>query len=298
MSDAVYNNQLFLDSYKTIKNLIYNDEEIVYPTKLKISTITATSYIGTVINLEKFFTNLNPYIYNIQYIEYNNKFHEINVKGYNKKYENKRRKGLIKKCFDNQVTIVFGVEENNFNINMKIFKNGKIQMTGIKNIDNGHIYVDQLINIIKDIYLIDDSVVEEYEKLNNIDYKIRLINSDFKIGFPVKREKLYNLLIDNYKELICSYEPCIYPGVKISYLYNENKIIKNGICECKSKICFTRKNGSGIEEDACKKITIVVFQSGSVIVTGSNNILQLNECYDFISRILLDHMKDIELNHI
>lgn len=301
-------------SYETIKSFSCSNKKIqesmivYYPTNYRISTITSTAYLGTTINLNKLFLNLDIELYNINYIEYNNKDHKINIKGYNKKYEKKKRRGLLKRCFDNQVTIVFSLKNDNFNVleeqksimptvNMKIFKNGKIQITGVRSIENGELYINKIIDIIKDIYKYDNEIIENIDIINeyDYDYKIRLINSDFKMGFPIKRDRLYKLLLTNYNNLICSYEPCIYPGVKISYFYNESKNIKDGICMCNNKSCFTKKNGNGIEENSCKKITIVVFQSGSVIITGSNNKKQLDECYNFIINILNDNVEEIEL---
>lgn len=280
------------------KSKKYSNEKIVadksYIKDLKISTITSTAFIGIPINLCKLFNNVSISDYNIKYIEFNGQKEDINVKGYNERYEKKKRKGLKKKCFDNQITLVFDNEE----INMKIFKNGKIQMTGIKTIEYGHKYVDKIINIIKDIYFYDTSIIDDCYNISlikNFDYKIQLINSDFKIGFSIKREKLYNVLLSNYDNMISSYEPCIYPGVKISYFYNEKNNIKNGICNCSLCNCFTKKNGTGLYENSCKKITIVIFQSGSVIITGSQNLLQLNETYTFIHNLLTKYIDEIKL---
>ena len=220
-----------------------------YIKDLKISTITSTAFIGIPINLSKLFKNISLSDYNIKYIEFNGKKEDINIKGYNERYEKKKRKGVKKKCFDNQITLVFENEE----INVKIFKNGKVQMTGIKTIENGHIYVDKIINMIKDIYFYDNSIIDDcynIDLIKNFDYKIQLINSDFKIGFSIKREKLYNVLLLNHDDLISSYEPCIYPGVKISYFYNEKNNIKNGICNCSLYNCFTKKNGTGLYENS------------------------------------------------
>ena len=44
-------------------------------------------------------------------------------------------------------------------INMKIFKNGKIQMTGLKDIDNGTKAINILIDYIKEIYPKNNDIV-------------------------------------------------------------------------------------------------------------------------------------------
>ena len=69
-----------------------------------------------------------------------------------------------------------------------------------------------------------------------------------------------------------SYEPCIYPGVNIKYFINTNN--RCGICECEN-LCNGKGNGCG--DGNCKKVTIAVFKSGKVIITGGQNKDQIVE---------------------
>ena len=59
-------------------------------------------------------------------------------------------------------------------------------------------------------------------------FNIALINSDFFIGYKVKREIVHREIVD--AGMYSSYEPCIYPGVNIKYYYNQDT--DNGICQC------------------------------------------------------------------
>lgn len=66
-----------------------------------------------------------------------------------------------------------------------------------------------------------------------------------------------------------------------------NDYSTNGICSC-SKKC-TGKGSNTI----CKKITVAVFQSGCVTITGSNEISQLNYVYNFMKELLEKNREDV-----
>lgn len=277
----------------------------------RISTITATGSVNTEIDLDVFYDNIKLVDaslsdqYGIIYAEYGKKKSDTMYKGTSKKTSKKASvqtqtatKSEKTKRFDNQVTIVYRINDKNLLatdkncLNIKIFRNGNIQITGIKYIRQGEIMIDIVIGILTDIY---DSgqtnIVLDKSKLQNVNYKIRLINSDFKVGFPIKRELLYKVCVQTY-ENDCSFEPCIYPGVKIRYYFNEDNHIRDGLCHCGCE-CDVGK-GSGKGEGQCKKITIAVFQSGCVIITGAQSPEQISEAYTFINRLIMLHQNDIE----
>lgn len=280
-----------------------------YPNdKYRISTITATGSVDTEINLDTFYdmlmicdtpndTELDED--GIVYAEYGKKKSDTVYKGFSKKFlVNKRKVPNKTKRFDNQVTIVYrrtevlpdGSKSQNL-LNIKVFRNGNVQITGIKYINQGSIMVDIIIGILREIHVEHSNVIKNYESLCNKNYKIRLINSDFKIGFPIKRELLFKVFTSNYDN-DCTFEPCIYPGVKIQYFYNTTNKLCDGLCHCEST-CYIGK-GCGTLDGSCKKITIAVFQSGCVIITGAQSHCQIDEAYSFICNILHKHKESIE----
>lgn len=245
-------------------------------TDYRISTITATGCINTEINLKTLFDIITVIDKNedkvgVVYLEYGkNKFESI-TKGESVKKKVKSRKEKQIKRFDNQATAIIKIYATElYYINMKIFKNGNIQMTGIKKIPDGITCINMLIDLIKENSN-GNNIVSNLENINSSNYKIQLINSDFRVNLEIKRDVLYKILI--YYDIVCSYEPCIYPGVKIQYFWNE---AKNGKCTCEEH-CSTKKKNS-----ICKKITIAVFQSGCIIITGANTLDQVNDSYKFI----------------
>lgn len=252
----------------------------------RISTITATGSIKTEVFLDVLYRMLAEHTpKEISYLEYGANKHElqsIGVKSTKTKNTNKNKEEK-KRRFDNQLTIVMFYMDNKYNI--KLFKNGNVQITGVKSIDKGNDTINFLIEIIRNIYTrYNKGVIKSIDTLMNSDYRIRLINSDFKINFEIRLDHLYNIATKKYN-ITCSYEPCIYPGAKIEYYYPNN-----GYCKCKT-FC----NG---KSDVCKKITIAVFQSGCVIITGANKIEHIEVAYAFICKMLKDNMKEIKRNKL
>jgi TATA-box binding protein (TBP) (component of TFIID and TFIIIB) len=271
--------------------------------RYRISTITATASLNTEINLDILYQCLKPLCLNdnnegIVYIEFGKKKVETVFKGYSKKFNKKMTNTKATKRFDNQVTIVYRAKLNNnivSMINTKIFKNGNIQMTGIRNIEQGNNMVNIISDIIHRLYITENNIVTNIENLRCINYKLRLINSDFKLNYIIHREQLYSILMSKYG-ITASYEPCIYPAVKVKYYYNDENINKNGICNC-SKKCIIGK-GSGCGDKSCKKVTIAIFQSGCIIITGGQTLKQVDEAYDFITRILTESSDKIRKKNV
>ena len=265
------------------------------PTPFRISTITTTASISTEVNLDILYEHLDVIdgaSTGITYLEFGKKKQETVYKGFTKKFLINRRREKTAKRFDNQLTIVYKISDIT-SVNMKVFRNGNIQMTGIKNANQGLTMVDNLIEMIQKINSEKSTdVVANIDVLKNANYKICLINTDYKIGFEIKRENLFKVMVHDY-ENISSYEPCIYPGVKIQYFWNSENVEKDGVCKCSSKCFFKKKSGTGVGDSNCKKITIAVFQSGSVIITGSQSNVQIEECYGYINSVLYTNSEKI-----
>lgn len=257
----------------------------------RISTITATGSLGASIDLDKLFANLEiKDLPNIRFIEYGKKRLDSEKHKYflaNKKVSSQVKVEKTGKRFDNQVTVLHEDESRDIYISTKIFKNGNIQMAGIRDNDIGLENMTKIRDVIHSAWEKDKKVLIEnntdFDQVVINNYDVRLINSDFKIGFPIRRDVLYKIMLKDF-ENSCSYEPCIYPGVKIQYFFNQEANTKNGVCRCSVPCITGKRNGCG--DRSCKKITIAVFQSGSVIITGAHTTNQIDEVYVYIVDIL------------
>jgi TATA-box binding protein (TBP) (component of TFIID and TFIIIB) len=266
------------------------------PTPYKISTITATATLSCpIIDAEllsrSIKTSQEPDISAFLYVEYGEKNGIIYQDGFHKKMKITRRRRKETKRFDNQVTLLIRLINctNTEMTNMKVFKNGNIQMTGLKSIDQGKRAIQFLIDHIKRT-CVDITPPSYKDALTFHNYDIRLINSDFSVGFNIDRDNLYSILQKKY-EVFCTYESCIYPGVKIQFNFNNELDTHDGVCRCS---CKCNGKGNALGEGQCKKITIAVFQSGSIIITGARAIDQVNTAYNFILNIIKTHANDIK----
>ena len=64
-------------------------------------------------------------------------------------------------------------------------------------------------------------------------------------------------------------------------------------CRSAVKLITIRVKFCNGKSDTCKKITIAVFQSGCVIITGANKIEHINVAYEFVCKLLKDNLDAI-----
>lgn len=176
-------------------------------------------------------------------------------------------------------------------VNIKLFNNGNITLTGSKGELDGFNSCTVLLNEIKkrkEIFpnmipsLIDESKI--------IRYKITMINSDFNTNFKIDLNKLLDILNNLEDNLFIKFNPEKYRGLIIGFYWNEKNKEQLGICDCSDK-CKGKGNGKG--DGQCKKITISIFKSGSIIITGGFLIKQVEDAYAFINSLLKKFYHDI-----
>lgn len=172
-------------------------------------------------------------------------------------------------------------------VNIKLFKNGGIQMTGIP---SDTFAQETLAWLANQLTLFSSPVLDGAPKPER--YSIQLINSDYQINGFINREKLHEILIGRYN-LFSSFESTIYQGCDTKYFYNEAAppTATEGICPCGDSICAG--NGDGRTLGQCKEITISPFHTGSVIITGARRFEQIEKAYVFINKILKEHAREI-----
>jgi TATA-box binding protein (TBP) (component of TFIID and TFIIIB) len=258
-------------------------------TPLRISTLVTTGHLGSTINLDKLFDQFVAYAIPIGYpdegflkIEYGEK-----AMGYSSRDVLSKRK-VSKNSFFNQSTLVVRKKKEDNSgfkeVNIKLFANGGFQMTGITSERYSRNVLSWIIDIFNNLP----------EKLSTKDFlvqkfSVQLLNSDYKMNALVRRDELHKILVNQYK-LFSTLETTIYQGINTKYYYNEKSTQKNGICWCE-RPCSGQ--GDGKELGNCKRITIAIFQTGSVIITGARNHEQLDESYEFINKIIKNHTREV-----
>ena len=148
---------------------------------------------------------------------------------------------------------------------------------------------DALSWLLEQLYTIKAPIFAEKPLLQK--FKVQLINSDYQVAHPINRTALHNILSRTYG-LFSTFESTIYQGVNTKYYFNEQHPDQDrpGICLC-TKRCRGQGSGSGPGE--CKRITMSVFQTGKIIITGGRYLFQLEEAYNFLNRVLQDHAHEV-----
>jgi len=207
------------------------------------------------------------------------------------KKHGRQKKKKDNEYFYNSCSIIVKASLDIKCVNIKLFNNGKITLTGSKYETDGYYASKVLLEEMKKNKEIFPDIDEHY--INNLfidNYKITMINSDFNTNFKIDLIKLLSILNTNEKDLFTKFNPEKYRGLIIGFYWNTEKKIQDGKCLCKS-----RCNGKGIGkgDGQCKKITISIFKSGSVIITGGRLVKQIDDAYIKINNFLKENYYDI-----
>ena len=257
-------------------------------TALRVSTMVITAHWGALIQLDKLFELLKQHIIPLWYpgvgilkFEHKNK---VLGSSYKDIFTNRK---ITSKSFFNQSTIVIRrrteKEDSWKEVNVKLFANGGIQMTGVTSDTFARESIEWLLDVIKSL---PESPFVEPASINR--FSVQLINTDYALNKFINQDALHKILLNDYN-LFSMLEKTIYQGVNTKFFYN----IKNpgkGVCECK-KIC--KGQGSGDGEGECKRITMSIFRTGKIIITGARDIKQIESTYDFLNQVFDKHHKTV-----
>ena len=174
-------------------------------------------------------------------------------------------------------------------INAKVFNTGKIEIPGIQTKE----MLDKVLILLTSIL----KKVEGYEDLEYIKEKSEtvLINSNFRCGYYVNREKLYSILKYKYN-IKCAYDPCSYPGILCEFYYDQTvtsdkqtgRQLANEVGAGANEV---GANEVGIVSETVTrnkiiKVSFMIFRTGSVLIVGKCEENVLNDIYIFIKNMM------------
>jgi TATA-box binding protein (TBP) (component of TFIID and TFIIIB) len=265
-------------------------------TPLRVSTMTVTGDLGVIPDLQRLFDHgVIPYwwigegIIKIEFAGAVSGFCAEDILHTSTKK---------KKRFFNQSSLVFRLDLSGLatpgaptpvqrgwkEINIKLFKNGGFQMTGINSEAMARAAITRLIAMHhnEDCGVWPTTAAPRIAKFNTC-----LINSDYAIDKAIRRDKLYHILVEEYG-LWSTYEPTIYQGVNTKFFWNATRPADAppGICVCPTPCCG---EGAGYTVGDCKKITIAPFRTGKIIITGAKFMEQLHDAYVFMNDVFRKH---------
>jgi TATA-box binding protein (TBP) (component of TFIID and TFIIIB) len=224
------------------------------------------------------------------------------------------------KChFQNQLTLIWRFKSSLGEMrsaNGFIFNNGKVKTVGLKCDEDIHLSYEALIQYFmencivpinklgKNLPIIENSSnpyiftlhEKPVDKLELFDTHPTMYNTDFSTHFKIMRDELFRIIIQEYNLNESEYEPDIYPAVKIKFSWNKMYLndtdndYQPGKCYCTLKC---NGKGSGDGDGNCKIVTVCVFQSGKIIITGGNHSDQVYYMYQFMNDILKLYYEDI-----
>lgn len=260
---------------KYLKLKLTNLIDLKYiPEALIISTITITCELPITINTLNVYKYMDLCYGNIITLIYGNQGQFI--KSLVPVKRKKIKKNKFKKNFLHQISVVVQLSPTK-NVNIKLFNNGAIQITGCRNVTQFIKAMDILIKNLEVSKAVVDKTTYKFTlkpfiktifnetnksiKLYHIySFSIRLINSTVYLDFnvdPNRCDMVLNKLGVNYTNNECSHA-CI----TINYYHNN------------------------------KKVSIFLFRN-SIIITGATNKTNLENAYSYITKILFENYSEI-----
>ena len=296
--EMYYSLEEFKESNDLFENFLskctYSYKEKVPQDPFTISTMTVATKLCDEINLMMVYQRLRL-DNDIAYIERskdsirgskNKKQTKYKIKT-KKKNNNDKRKIGKGSPFSNQISIGFiccHKDHNHKNpICVKLFKNGKVHMTGCKNLEEVENFYTKLYNKVLDIkikYTIGDRTitilpVKNIKEFKDVEITIDMVNGTFKTNFKIDLNKLY---------------------AKLKEVYTEEDLFIN--CEKKTQlVCYLKKYKIvNIEKRSEKQPSVFIYNSGSInVIAVSLDVLE--KSYKLISEFIDKHYDElVEVN--
>jgi len=234
---------IFANEYLDIMSLCYDKitsfPHDLKPSYLNLSTMTMVCDLTKPVDILNFSENFKS---------------PLNIECTIKKPKNNKdfdltKRGKKKKTFFNQASIHYKTHTTKC---VKVFSNGRLHITGVTSMIEASevcMFTCDILN--KTMGSITGGKVEP------IDLRICMINTNFAINHGINIIKLKNIL-QNQEKYTCSYTPDTYPGLKIKYTHEYSKNISS----------------------------IFIFSSGQVVITGVKLLIDINDVYDSLLDII------------
>jgi TATA-box binding protein (TBP) (component of TFIID and TFIIIB) len=250
-----YNNCICGENWGTFNetlNTISLNKMAVIKVGLRISTITLCCNFNSDVDLGKFYDKYRASVK-----------HTPNTKTTAKK-----------SSFYNSLLMNMGVKyQPRQKVSIKYFPNGKIQIAGLQTIEACAYSVRKAFNRLEGC----GCFITE-PKVSNT--RIVMINSDFKVDKNIYQDRLCKTLSEHHilrggNILHIIFQPSKYPAINTKII-PDNKI----------DAYVRHSQDNGVRKKFPGVVSLLIFRSGSIIITGGNSIIDYNEIYSKIILIL------------
>lgn len=173
-------------------------------------------------------------------------------------------------------------------IHVKVFNTGKLEIPGILNAEILQIVSKMILDVLQP-HIRSPLCFVENKQDENV-----LINSNFNCGFYINREKLFGILRSEKYGIEASYDPCIYPGIKCKYYFNNDagydktKQTGNIVAEDRGM-----KKSELSENKKYTEVSFMIFRTGSCLIVGNCSEATLKFIFEFIKDILVSEYSQI-----
>lgn len=286
------------------------------PKQIKITTMTITMnlpvlfYTGFIANhvpLNDNFINAIKLNNDVNFYRMTDNFAKT-TKIRKPKANNNKRKNFYHQC-----TVVIINEENNINVNFKIFKNGTIQVTGSKNVSSVFWAIYNLFDIFTNcscdcvisyphipLYSNDFDDRDDIIELNKFDRLQQIFDSYDNDSIISSHETSFV-----YPKHLCSINNMLnFDVVMINNVFAFNFKINlielySILSKYKYSVSYDPSNHSAVNfkyksDITGKETTAIIYNKGPVVMLGSINYEDIVNCYVFICKVVLDNYDKIK----
>jgi hypothetical protein len=194
-------------------------------------------------------------------------------------------RGKVKNAFYNCFAIIvrFKYQGEFREIHVKIFNTGKLEIPGVLNAEILDIMRGFVLRILQPHISTPLSFIE-----NSNDDNV-LINSNFNCGFYIDREKLFSILRSNKYGLETAYDPCIYPGIKCKFYFNNllgvDPIAQTGRVNMEDRNMKMSELGNN---KTYTEVSFMIFRTGSCLIVGNCSERILEFIFQYIKTVLIN----------
>jgi len=160
--------------------------------------------------------------------------------------------------FYNQITL--GYTDRYSTKSVKVFPNGSIQVAGCSDLFDCNRIIRQLTLLLK-------SLLDIKHEIKTDSFRVVMINSNFSLNYNINLIALYNHFLES-KMFNVTFDPDRYSAVKIKF-----------------------KPSSDM-----KQVTVSIFGTGKIIVTGAETLREIAYSYNIINRHILINASKIKVS--
>lgn len=161
------------------------------------------------------------------------------------------RRSKVKRAFFNQITLNY---KDISNKSIKIFSNGKLQITGVTSVYECQALSEYILSILRET--LKDPTIEITKKY------IGMINSNFSTKTNLDLMKLNRILNQN-SNVMSIYNPESYPAINMKFQL----------------------------ENTCT--SIFIFGTGNIVTTGGKSLHDIRSSYQFIHKTIMDNYEEV-----